>query len=276
VGLAAIAVFLIYWEEIWKTNAAMGINSVRKHLRNRSFLYGLITILLLSATGLLGWTNILVTGSYYYLAQALAFGLGILHVILMYRYLNLNPGDFWKGFGITLLLMVLGAVALVILYYYLHLNYAFITFLFPFVIPYLCWQTYQAFAEIPPPSYKIWHYPVNEKMPDLDMIDLSQIEVVQFVFNKKEKDPNQINFTSKAPLDMSLGQLFFIFINDYNEKNAQSTIEFLNTQQQPYGWLFYRKKWLNGKYYFDPNLSFRENVIRPNEFIYADRISGLI
>lgn len=253
----------------------MAIKSVGKQLRNRTFLYGLVTIILLAATGLLGWTNITLTGNYYYLAQALALGLGILHVILMYKFLPLNPDSFGKGFGITFLLMLLAAIALAILYYYLRLNYAFITFLFPFIIPYLCWHTYRAFTEIPPASYKVWHYPVNEKMPDLDMIDLSRIEVVQFVFNKKQQDLTQVNFTSKAPLDMSLGQLFFIFINDYNEKNAQSTIEFLNAQQQPYGWLFYRKKkWLNGRYYFDPNLTFRENIIRPNEFIYAQRISG--
>ena len=73
---------------------------------------------------------------------------------------------------------------------------------------------------------------------------------------------------------MTLGQLFFIFINDYNEKNSQNTIEYLESKNSPYGWLFFRKKkWFKRKHYFDPALSFRQNAIQPNEFIYAIRVN---
>jgi hypothetical protein len=222
---------------------------------------------------LLQWTNSNQADSYYYFAQALVFITGIGHVWLMYKILQITPGDFWKGFLITVMIMLAGTVAAAFMYYFIHLDYRFLTYILPFIIPYLCWQVYQFFFQIPAPVYKSWYYPLNEEMPDLDMIDLSQIEVVQFVFSKNPQDTTQTNFTSKAPLNMTLGQLFFIFINDYNDKNAQHPIEYLKSAQEPFGWLFYRKKkWFNQKHFFDADLSFHNNSIKPNEFIYAVRV----
>jgi hypothetical protein len=115
---------------------------------------------------------------------------------------------------------------------------------------------------------------MDQEMPDLDFIDLSKIQVVQFVFLKKIKDPSHTNFTSKAPLEMPFSQLFFIFINDYNERNSLQTIEFANDKALPYGWLFYRKrKWPWRRHYFDPDRNFSQNGIQPNEVIFAERVA---
>jgi len=254
----------------------MGIDTVRKKIGNNLFLYGIASILLLAAAGLLQWTDVLSSNTHFYLSLLLALCLGIIHLPLMFRYLLAPvPENFWKGLGITFLLMLLGAAGAGVIYYFIKVDLLLVTFVFPFVIPYLCFYAYLFFAQIPLKVYKVWHYPVNEKMPDLDMVDLSQIEVIQFVLHRKLQASSLVNFTSKAPLDMSLGQLFFIFINDYNEKNPQTTIEFLNGQNLPSGWVFYRKnKWFNTRYYFDPELSFRKNDIRPNELVYADRVEG--
>jgi hypothetical protein len=206
--------------------------------RKTNLFYALIMAMLTAFIGLLQWTNISQADSYYYLAQASVFIAGIVHVSLMYKFLPITPDDFWKGFLVTLMIMIAGVVVTAIIYYFIHLDYQFLTYIFPFIIPYICWQVYQFFFQIPAPVYKAWYYPLNEEMPDLDMIDLSQIEVVQFVFFKKIQDPAQTSFTSKAPLNMTLGQLFFIFINDYNDKNAQHHIEYLKSAQEPFGWLF--------------------------------------
>ena len=252
----------------------MAENRVVKKYGKKPLLYALIIVILLGFISLLQWTNSNQADSYYYFAQALVFITGIGHVWLMYKLLQITPGDFWKGFLITVMIMFAGTVAAAIMYYFIHLDYRFLTYILPFIIPYLCWQVYQFFFQIPAPVYKYWYYPLNEEMPDLDMIDLSQIEVVQFVFSKNPQDPTQTNFTSKAPLNMTLGQLFFIFINDYNDKNAQHPIEYLKSAQEPFGWLFYRKKkWFNQKHFFDADLSFHNNSIKPNEFIYAVRVA---
>jgi hypothetical protein len=251
----------------------MAENRVVKKYGKKPLLYALIMVILPGFISLLQWTNSNQADSYYYFAQALVFITGIGHVWLMYKLFQITPGDFWKGFLITVMIMLAGTVAAAIMYYFIHLDYRFLTYILPFIIPYLCWQVYQFFFQIPAPVYKSWYYPLNEEMPDLDMIDLSQIEVVQFVFSKNPQDTTQTNFTSKAPLNMTLGQLFFIFINDYNDKNAQHPIEYLKSAQEPFGWLFYRKKkWFNQKHFFDADLSFHNNSIKPNEFIYAVRV----
>jgi MFS family permease len=247
-----------------------------KQQRKGILLYGLITVIIISAISLLQWVDTSSVDLYYYLALILALGIGILHVGLMNRFL-LGPvsGHFGWGLLATILLMIAGGLGSAIVYHFIKLSYPFLTFVLVFILPFLCRETYLFFLRIPASQYKIWFYPVNEEMPDLDMIDLSQIEVVQFVFNKKPQDATQTNFTSKAPLNMTLGQLFFIFINDYNEKNSQNTIVFLDQENYPHGWLFFRKKkWFAKRRYFDPDLSFRNNAIQPNEFIFAHRVPG--
>ena len=251
----------------------MAANQIEKKYGKRPFLYALILVLFLGSIGLLQWNSADQADSYYYFAQALALALGIGHVYLMYKFISaITPEDFWKGLLATILLMVAAVIAALVFYYFFHLDYRFLSYVLPFVIPYLCREAYLYFSRIPVSVYKSWYYPLNEEMPDLDMIDLSQMEVVQFVFSKRSQDPTQTNFTSKAPLNMKLGQLFFIFINDYNDKNAQQPIGYLRSEEQPFGWLFYRKrKWFNQKQFFDADLSVHENNIQPNEIIYAIR-----
>jgi Type VI secretion system, TssN len=248
--------------------------SAPKQLLSKSYiLYSLLVILTLCALGLLQKIGEDTLAAYYYLALVATLLIGVFHAMYFYRWTGtITPDDFWKGALFTLLLLLLSAAGIAALYYFLGGNNSFISCLIPFVIPYLCWQTYRAFFSIPGRQFKLWHYPVHEEMPDLDMIDLSRIEVVQFVFNKNPLETTQTNFTSKAPLNMPLGVLFFIFINDYNEKNKQQPIGFLDPVQSPYGWLFYRrKKWFGRKHYFDPDLSFSDNRIQPNEQIFAVR-----
>lgn len=247
---------------------------VKKYGR-KPFLYAFISVMFLGLTGLLQWVDPGGADTYFYFAQALVLILGIVHVFLLYRFIpQISRRDFGKGLGITLLIMLAGTIAAAVAYHFLHLDYRFLTYILPFMVPYLCWQVFRVFFQIPSPTFKTWYYPLNEEMPDLDMIDLSQIEVVQFVFSKNPQDATQTNFTAKAPLNMTLGQLFFIFINDYNDKNAQHPIHYLESADQPYGWLFYRKKkWFNQKEFLDSDLSFRNNAIQPNEFIYAVRVS---
>jgi hypothetical protein len=111
-------------------------------------------------------------------------------------------------------------------------------------------------------------------MPDLDMIDLSDIIVIQFIFHKKAEDASPTNFTAKAPLNMSLGQLFFIFINDYNYRNEQNAIEYLNKKDESYGWSFLiKRKWWLKSIYLDPDVSVGKNEVQPNDKVYVRRVT---
>lgn len=251
----------------------MAENIIRKKYGKRGFIYLLIFLAALGGVGLLSLLTIDAIDAFYYLALLLGLIIGSLHVVFMYRFLPIQRNEFTKGLILTLLLLLGSAILSAVIYYFRGGYYSFLTGLLTFIVPYLGYQTYLFLMKIPPSSYKLWYYPINEDMPDLDMIDLSQIEVVQFVFNKKHQEVVKTNFTSKAPLNMTLGQLFFIFINDYNEKNAQNTIDLMNDQKTLFGWVFYRKgKWFSKNFFFDPDLSFRDNQIQPNEIIQVERI----
>ena len=253
----------------------MSANSMGKG-RMRGLLYIFIFVLLLSSCGLLEWIDPYSADFYFYIAFILALGLGILHIMLGPKFLGVGSSlSFNRGLLLILLILVLSGLVMAVIFYRLNLPYYFISFVVAFALPFFIWHSYRLFIQIPSARYKRWFYPIDERMPDLDMIDLSEIVVVQFVFSKKPEDGKQTNFTSKAPLNMSLGQLFFIFINDYNERNSQQTISYLDVDNQPFGWFFYKEKgWFKKKYYYDPELSFKENGIEPNRTIYVVRDAG--
>ena len=141
-----------------------------------------------------------------------------------------------------------------------------------FSLPFFILLSFNRFREIPPRAYKKWYYPAGSPMPDLDLLDLTKILVVQFEFPKQASDPQPTNFKAKAPVEMRFGELFFIFLNDYQEQHPDSPIQYLDDQNQPFGWIFYRKSawWQSGKY-FDPDLTFRENQVADNEIIICER-----
>lgn len=242
-----------------------------KKFFKKTFFYGAAAALLLAVMALLFRIDSIGVRWTFALAQLLAFSLGILHAwILSVKAPRLS---FPKGLLFTLLLMVCGALMAAILYYIMRLDPRFLCCLLFFPVPVLCVYAWRAYFYIPFPVFKMWHYPMEEAMPDLDMIDLSQTLVVQLVLSKQVTESGRVSFTARAPLNMMLGQLFFIFINDYNEKNPHHPIGFLDAGTgRPDAWLFHRKytRWRK-KRYFDPDLSILENGIRPNEFIYAER-----
>jgi hypothetical protein len=242
----------------------------------RALLYTLTGMVCIGAIGLLQWIDELAAGWLYLLAALLMLVVGTLHARLMYRLSGQvsDPGDFGAGLMLTLQLALAGGVLLFLVYRMLHLDLIFATILIFFLIPFLFLQAWYYLDLIPVREYKMWFYPMDQEMPDLDFVDLSQIEVIQFVFKKRTLDPSATNFTSKAPLEMPLAQLFFIFINDYNEKNSLQTIEFASDKGLPYGWLFYRKvRWPRRRHFHDPDQSFRQNAVRPGEWIYAERVA---
>ena len=84
-------------------------------------------------------------------------------------------------------------------------------------------------------------------------------------FQKKLNEPHFTNFRAKAPRDMEFGQLFYYFINDYNERHPNGKIEFADKNLSAYGWIFYQKPaWytINTKY-IDTDKTFYANGRAP-------------
>lgn len=255
----------------------MALNLTQKQKSKWLILYVSVMCILICLISVLQWFELTSFQQiFYYIAQLLVLIVGIIHLIIMPKILIWINKNFWQELIVTLVILIASLISALIIYYFLKLDFVFATFICAFALPFICFHTYKFFLKIPEPIYSLWFYPVDEEMPDLDMIDTSQVQLVTFIFPRNTRDNKLVEFTSKAPINMKLGELFFYFIASYNEKYRQQPIEYLMGDNKPYGWRFYRKnKWFNRKYFFDFDSSFRQNNIRPSEFIYALRYKNL-
>ncbi|GHB52132.1 TssN family type VI secretion system protein [Persicitalea jodogahamensis] len=241
----------------------------------RSAVYAAIAALLLTLAGSLGLANT-DFGSSYALIMFAFLVLGCVHVWALHHWLPEKTGSLVKEFGFTLLLTLLTTGLLAALYRFvaeeLPRGLGVATALVAFVFPIVAAGVYAAFLRIPPKEYKQWYYPVGQPLPDMDLLDLSRVLVIQFEFTKQADETAFTNFRAKAPVSMLLGELFFIFLNDYNDRNPDSPIAYLDAAQRPYGWTFYKKtNWYQRRRYLDPDLTFQANKVVDNETIVAVR-----
>ncbi|MBC7891979.1 MAG: hypothetical protein H7Y12_07210 [Sphingobacteriaceae bacterium] len=223
--------------------------------------------LLVGPTGLL-WA--------YLVAQVLFLVLGFFNVRPMRRFLPFAAaGEVWTGVGLTLVLTLLAAVVVGLLPRLAagrEADWGFATAVIPLLIGYFFYLTFDYYLRIPPATYKKWYYPLDDSAPDMDLIDLSRVLVIQFEFPKRPEDTGLTNFKAKAPVAMNLGELFLVFINDYNERNPNGPVVYFDGQQTPYGWLFYKPQaWYKRRRYLDPDRTFQQNGITDNDTIRAER-----
>ena len=201
---------------------------------------------------------------------------GIVHTFLLKMFLGQLKSQY--GLLFTLLLMLLGFIAVFILNRFIfykssHALYTLGLVIFP--LPLLFIYTLQLFLNIPDRIFRKWLYPVNHDMPNLDLLDLSRVLIIQFEFLKSPGESSYTNFKAKAPINMPFGELFYIFINDYNESHPQNIIEVLNDSQAPYPWIFNVKTpWWKRTNYVDPDLTFQENGIVNNDIIFCQRVNS--
>ena len=79
----------------------------------------------------------------------------------------------------------------------------------------------------------------------------------------------------KAPLNsINFGDLLYMYLYEYNDRNRESPIEYMDSAQNRYEWLFYvkPKHWWNSKKMIDPSLTVRENKIKENVVIVPYRV----
>jgi hypothetical protein len=115
-----------------------------------------------------------------------------------------------------------------------------------FPIPYMVAMTFEMAIHIPQKKYKLWFYTEDQKLPDFDLIDFSNSLILSFEFPKRFNDNSVSNFKFKAPVNMTFCDLFYGYLNEYNDKHREQPIEYQDAAGNSYGWLFYVKtgsKW---------------------------------
>ncbi len=149
----------------------------------------------------------------------------------------------------------------------------FIMAVIPFLLPYFFWQSYLAWQAIPHRQYKLWRYNPLAHGPDLSRMDLNNFMVVHFWMTRRYGEALYHDFSSKAPYQMRLSDLFAIFLTDYNQLKPDQALQYMDGQGQTFGWLFYAKQpWWRRRHYYDPDRTFQDNFLRQGSIIVAQRV----
>lgn len=210
----------------------------------------------------------------------LAFGLlGWLYAAQLPNWLGwLNPESRWQSALTLVLTAALGAGTIVALRWVPwaknHLPpTGFAAAVVPFLLPYFFWESYRAWMVIPYRRYKLWRYNPLAPSPDLSRMDLNHFMVVHFWMTRRLGEALYHDFSSKAPYQMRLNDLFAIFLSDYNQLKPDQAIQYLDNQGQSFGWLFYAKHaWWRRRVYYDPDFTFQDNFLRQGNIIVAQRV----
>lgn len=210
----------------------------------------------------------------------LALGLlGWLYAAQLPNWLRwLNADSRWQSALTLVLTAALGAGTIVALRWVPwaknHLPPAgFAAAVLPFLLPYFFWESYRAWMVIPFRRYKLWRYNPLAPSPDLARMDLNHFMVVHFWMTRRLGEALYHDFSSKAPYQMRLNDLFAIFLSDYNQLKPDQAIQYLDSQGQSFGWLFYAKRsWWRRRVYYDPDFTFQDNFLRQGNIIVAQRV----
>ena len=244
-----------------------------------TILYVLGTVLVFGLLGLAAVRSPFSFPLTFALLQLVVLLLGWLYTAQLPNWLGwYDPNRRWQSVLILVVTAALGAAAILALQWVPwaknHLPPAgFAMAVVPFLLPYLFWESYQAWQAIPDKHYKLWHYSPLDPGPDLSRMDLNHFMVVHFWMTRRYGESLYHDFSSKAPYQMRLSNLFAIFLSDYNQLKPDQAIQYMDGQGIPFGWLFYAKgPWWRPRKYYDPDYTFQDNFLRQGDIIVAQRV----
>jgi hypothetical protein len=259
---------------------AKKIRSSFKPFSKRAIWYLLISVAVFALTGLFIAAGFFKSYNRYFIFFQVLFLLyGSLHIYMMQRKMDWGKEKhpFLPDLIFTFLILLAGSICFMLAYRWLNregleLHMMFSTLFF--LIPLFVWHTFLTALAIPPKILNQWYYPVHEPMEDPEESKLRNMLLISFEFQKNGQETFFTNFRAKAPVDMELGELFYYFINDYNERHPQGQIMFANGTGKPHGWMFYKKpKWYTIlTTYMDADKTIYLNRIRENDVIVCSRI----
>lgn len=245
----------------------------------RTLIYAVLLAVLIGAGGFLGLKNLLNISFHltYILLGIWMLVLGVSHVFVLNNIMSWSDN---KSLGTELLftffVAILGGVVLQLVFTFTGFKFlvgVHLTTLFLFVLPYVFYGSVLRYMAIPVKILRKWYYPVDKHIEDPSDREMEMPLVVGFEFKKKHDDVSMTTFRAKAPKEMIFGKLFYYFINDYNHRNPDEKIEFINEKEKPWGWIFYIKpSWFGKIRYIDPEETNSFNLIKENSVIVCKRL----
>ncbi|HZY38737.1 MAG TPA: TssN family type VI secretion system protein [Mucilaginibacter sp.] len=206
---------------------------------------------------------------------------GIINFFLMHgRFLPLDGEKKYSCafaeilFSIALMLFVtiLSSLALYFLKDKTFLFYPVMLSVLAFIVPQFFYYTFDAAADIPATDFNVWEYPVSKRIDPPEESGNENLLVIGFNVSKKISEKKTV-FRAKAPENIILGELFYHFVNEYNDEKSETPIEYLDANKDPIVWWFrLKKKWYQANKILDPTLRIRDNFIKENSVIICEQL----
>jgi len=249
----------------------------------RTLIYGLLSTVLTSA---LAFGATLLTTDLFILFWILAAIFLLSGAVLTVRYhkkfgkneLEESAPKLFLGelfFNLSILLATL-AVFSVLQYFLRDKDFMFYPMLLSalaFLIPLSVAHTFDAAYNIPAAAFSTWQYPAGRSLDPPEEKEGERLLVIGFEIAKKRTDGRKTYFRARAPENIPLGDLFYHFINDYNELQSETPIQFLDRPDEAQLWWYHRKpKWYQGHRVLDPAKTVGENGIVENTVIICERL----
>lgn len=200
--------------------------------------------------------------------EAMALVFGVVALSMAYKTFNtwLDRNEFAPGLWFCISLMFFGITGFVLSYSLLTKELAtLIPYLslgaLLFLLPYLFLQSYYFWVAIPPSIYRKWYYPINTRVPVVELRNTRRLKVRIF------KEPNKAIWEGhefEAPQERQLGEWVHYMMDLYNTKiDPQNPIVLQDIQtSNVVGWVFYSSSfWGLFKTYYDPDKNILENNI---------------
>jgi len=243
-----------------------------------NILYIVVAGLSIGLTGFAGFLGFLGSPLYFFFTlQVLILVLGILHVVFFPKLLPWGKdSSFLWSLVFTIIIAIIGSILLLFIFDFIGLRdhmYLFLSALALFLVPFLFVRAVLEYFKIPEVVIKSWIYPLKQEIPDPTDKELEAPVVVAFEFQKNKTDKGLTNFRAKAPRGMQFGRLFYFFINDYNARHPEETIEYVDSAVDPYKWIFFMKPgFMKGRKYIDPEKTIYNSHIKENSIIVCKRV----
>lgn len=221
--------------------------------------------------------NLFVT---FWILSSVFLVLGIIVVLMVHRkYFKIRHDNWTKQFFAELLfftsILLLSVAIFSSLQYFIKdrdfMHFPMLLSLLFLLIPFLLMHTFDAAISIPEPHHTFWQYPVQTpiELPDED--ESERLYVIGLEIPKKSTDRERTYFTVKAPENMKLGDLFYHFINDYNEVQSETPIQYINGAAAE-DWTFRTKpKWYHFSKMLNADLTIKYNKLKENSVIICER-----
>jgi hypothetical protein len=199
-------------------------------------------------------------------------------IFLMTAYKTFTPWlerkEFAPGFWLCVSLLFFGMSGFILSYALISKQSGMLTPYLSlgallYLLPYLFVKSYDFGTAIPPSMYRKWYYPVNTRVP---VIELRNTQRVKVRISKQPNNPAWEGHEFEAPKDRELREWMHYMIDLYNTKiDPQKPIVCQEAQtNKPVGWVFYTP-WFLGlfKTYLDPDKTFTQNNITSSTPIVA-------